>query len=214
MQLTHTPCIVFLLGQEIFDQLPDTWADRISTITKQQKHLLPQEPSALRERAEAGQLFVAADIAHPDGIKIVGFAAIWDLGVDEEQRDWGEFGTVYVHPDYSFGSHPELAISVRLYAWMQASGRMALATTTNPKAMGTGQHAGLHPISFRDLPPEIMQKTCSCDPKKRRETEPGKCQLRDDACRVRVSTKTYIKLGRPPLLPLPEKPHPPSSASG
>ena len=115
---------------------------------------------------------------------------------------WYELGTFLVIPTYRYGN-TKLPIGDIMYHHLLATNpdKNILGTTTNPKAIHTGIRHGMVMIRFRDLPTAVHRATCICPIEKTGATDNFHCRIKDAACRVRVSTPTLERMGRPATLP-------------
>lgn len=193
-----TSRIQYLAGPEAYQI--QGWAEIISRITANEPHLLPQAPEVLHQAADAGLTLLAVD--ETADRRIIGFCALWPLGRDEVHREWYEFGTVWVHPDYRHHVS-DLNVSDQLYRrTLERTDVCILATTTAKSAMKTGRRLKvLQRVGYDALPVEIRKATCVCPMAKTGSVDPANCQIRDTECVVRVTGHTYEGLGRPSLLP-------------
>lgn len=195
--------IVYLHGNDLLT-FP-TWARQVSTITKNRAHLLPKEAHELRALQAAGRIIIAIDRFADD--QVVGCIALWHLVTDRDQISWSELGTVFVVPGYTFRDS-SLHIADELYRRMLAAfpNENIIATTTNTKALHSGQRAGLMHPGFHRLPMIVQEATCVCPREKTGADDPANCTLRDRTCFVRVSPDTMRRMGSPPDLPFPVLP--------
>ncbi len=135
--------------------------------------------------------------------RIIGHAAIEPL-----IGEWFELGAVWVDPSArgAEGKHPH--VGLRLYRALLERHREKniLATTVNPAAMTVGWRVDLVPILYEQLPQEVWAATCCCPATKTgvpRDQNVPHCTMRQKSCFVRITSKTWQRIGCPEPCTLP-----------
>jgi len=190
--------IRYLSGEALL-AFDETWYDQVETITTKEPFLLTKTRTELEPAAKDGRVLIAIDT--DDAHNVVGCIVLWDLEVSELGVSWYELGTFFVHPTYRFG-HTHLPIGDQLYARLldEHVDKNILGTTGNKKAIHTGERHGMKMIRFGQLPESVRRASCICPIEKTGATNNVHCRAKDITCRVRVSTPTWERMGRPHLL--------------
>lgn len=226
----QTPGIDYVHGEEL-DGFKDEWYESLEAMTRAEPHLLSKTREDLEPAVNERRIVVAIDRTRGD--MVVGCIILWPLCQDEHESSsagpslstdrlipgdaerrplhnqpssarWYELGTFLVIPEYRYGrSH--LPIGDILYRYLLATNREKniLGTTTNSKAIHTGMRHGMQMIRFTQLPRGVHTATCICPVQKTGAINNALCRLKDQECRVRISTETWRRLGQPDLLPFP-----------
>lgn len=197
----ETPGIDYVHGEEL-DDFREEWYEAIEAMTRAEPHLLTKTREDLEPAVRERRIVVAVD--RTSGDKVVGCIVLWPLCEDESGQMWYELGTFLVIPSYRYG-RAGLPIGDVMYHHLLAQNqeKNILGTTTNVHAIHTGMRHGMQMISFRRLPPAIHHATCVCPLEKTGTRNNLRCNIKDLACRVRVSTPTWERMGSPERLPFP-----------
>lgn len=204
----NLPDIHFIWGEDLlfFDQ---TWYDQVKQTTRREKHLLMKTRAELEPAARDGRVLLAVTFrmdkcGGPDWMNVAGCIVLWDLERDPRGMMWYELGTFFVEPFWRF-SQTGLPIGDWLYQHLLDLHRdkNIIGTTTNPSAIATGMRHGMQMVSFSDLPITIHRATCCCPVEKTGTENNMRCPLKDAQCRVRVTTQTWERMGRPTRLSYP-----------
>ncbi|PJE77002.1 hypothetical protein COV05_01095 [Candidatus Uhrbacteria bacterium CG10_big_fil_rev_8_21_14_0_10_48_16] len=197
-----TPGIDYLHGEEL-DDFREEWYEAIEAMTRAEPHLLTKTREDLEPAVRERRIVVAIDRTHGD--KVVGCIVLWPLCKEEDGLGWYELGTFLVIPSYRFGQ-TKLPIGDNMYRYLLATNREKniLGTTTNAHAIHTGMRHGMQMISFHTLPLVVHRATCICPFTKTGTNDNLRCHIKDGTigqggCRVRVSTPTWERMGKPPL---------------
>ncbi len=201
--------IHYLSGMELL-AFDETWYEQVEYITRTETYLLTKTRADLEPVAKDGRVLIAVDA--DDLHKVVGCIVLWDLGRDERDEQWYELGTFFVRPEYRFG-RTHLPIGDQLYARLleEQPEKNILGTTGNKKAIHTGARHGMQMIRFGQLPEAVRRATCICPIEKTGATNNFHCRAKDSLCRVRVSTPTWDRMGRPERLFRPLSDDPPTN---
>jgi hypothetical protein len=198
----RTPGISYAHGSGL-STLKLGWETRLAQITRDEEHLLTKTSDDFRRTAKEGYIIVATDL-YAEGM-VIGCITLWSLGTDHSGREWFELGSFVLHPEYRFGQ-TGMPIGDTLYQMLllQHRDKNIIGTTTNPHAIHTGQRHGMIMTSFFALPTSIHQATCVCPMEKtdvERERNARSCVIKNSACRIRMTTQTWERMGRPTQMP-------------
>jgi len=197
----NTPGIDFVPGGRLVTLRAD-WAEELEEISRGEPHLLTKTAADFQDVARKGHILVAVD--RSENSRVVGCIVLWPLGQDESNNYWFELGTFMVRPEYRFGSRTSKAMPIgdTLYQYILLlhRHRNILGTTTNRRAVHTGQRHGMQMVSFQKLPPSIHTATCICPADKMQTDDSMQCAIKDNGCRVRISFQTWMRMGQPTQL--------------
>lgn len=190
--------IDYIVGKEV-NQFAD-WAETVAQITREEEHLLPQNPGSLRAAAEEGHVLLVVDRDAEN--RVVGCGVLWPLVVSSIDP-WYELGTIFVIREYRYGSIGQ-PISDGIYRRIFETfpELNILATTTNEAAKHAGQRNGMIRIRFSVLYEKVRVATCVCPIMKTGVRDNRFCRFRDNACNVRLSKETWKRMGSPEPQPL------------
>lgn len=145
----------------------------LSTRFCREKHLLYKTPFEFWRQFKRGLSVVAFS-----GWRIVGHITLWHL-----LDDWYESGSIWVHPDFR---HQGLGAELKQRLTALGHDFNVLSTTTNEFVKKMNRDLGIKEPSFWDLPAEIHQATCTCNPDKMQAENFCDCRLKDRDCRLFV----------------------------
>ena len=199
----QTPGIEYLSGNALL-AFHQGWYSEIETITRAEKHLLTKTRADLEPAAQDGRVIIAIDPTEDN--RVVGCIVLWELDHDDQGHMWYELGTFVVVPDHRYKARGPKAMPIGdvLYRKLLHTHRSKniLGTTTNLKAIHTGIRHGMQMIRFQELPSRVHRSTCICPMEKTGVNDNAHCQIKNQACRVRVSFHTWIRMGYPQRLSL------------
>ena len=191
----RTPGIQYLSGEQL--KRFAWWIPQVVDATQNEEHLLTKTSLELRTVAEQHHIIIAVDTRL--NYLVVGCIALWHLGRDEQNRDWFELGTLWVHPDYRYHGSRHMPIADALYRRIlsENQSKNILATTTNLSAIHLGMRHGMQMIPYASLPKKTHKATCVCPFEKTGTHNNMKCPLKDQSCRVRIPFPTWQRIGKP-----------------
>gem|GEM_PF-2526090 len=192
----RTPGINYISGYDL-KRFGDSWVSQVVAATQGEQHLLTKTSLELKTVMNEHHIIIAVDTRRKH--MVVGCIALWRLGVDENECDWFELGTLWVKPEYRFHGERHMPIADALYRRLLANNqdKNILATTTNLRAIHLGMRHGMQMISFRHLPKKTQYATCVCPFDKTKSLENAYCILKNKECRVRVPFPTWQRMGKP-----------------
>jgi hypothetical protein len=157
------------------------WAEVISTATKKEENLLQKNAEELTELMDQGRGIVA--VSNCDDI--VGFVALWSLGIDRSGIEWNEIGTVYVMDQYRNRGVCQQMLSHAFALWHD---HMIISTSKNEKFIHASLKSMVSVTAGRSVD-NVVPLTCVCTREDGVE-DAENCPYRDAECVFLLSYST------------------------